>query len=316
MNKIKIAIGIDIGGTNIVWGFIDNQGKVLQKGKWSTRSYPQAENFVQQAALTIQEVLQANPNYELTGIGIGAPNGNYFKGTIEFAPNLLWKGIIPLKALFQQHFEVPVWVTNDANAAAIGEQQFGVAKGQDDFVVVTLGTGVGSGFVVNGELVYGHDGFAGELGHTIIEKNGRLCGCGRQGCLETYASATGIVRTAVERLATYQDATLLRHEETLSAKTIAYCAEQGDALALEIFDFTAQQLGFSLANTVAITSPSLIVLFGGLAKAGSLILAPTQHYMEKYLLNLFQNKVVLALSTIPENDAAILGAAALVWKKY
>lgn len=316
MSITKIAVGIDIGGTNTVWGLVNDQGKVVQKGKWATRSHPQAKDFVEQAARTIQQLLQENPSYELAGIGIGAPNGNYFNGTIEHAPNLLWKGIIPLKALFQQHFELPVWVTNDANAAAIGEQQFGVAKGQDDFVIVTLGTGVGSGFVVNGALVYGHDGFAGELGHTIIERDGRLCGCGRQGCLETYASATGIVRTAVERLANYEGNTLLRHEESLSAQTIAYCAEQGDALALEIFDFTAKQLGFSLANTVAITSPSLIVLFGGLAKAGTLILAPTQRYMEHYLLNLFQNKVVLALSSVPENDAAILGAAALVWKNH
>lgn len=314
MTKTKIAVGIDIGGTNTVWGLVDERGQVLEKGKWPTRSYPKVEDFVQQAAQTIQELLQNNPTYSLAGIGIGAPNGNYFKGTIEFAPNLLWKGIIPLKALFQQHFEVPVWVTNDANAAAIGEQQFGVAKGQDNFVIVTLGTGVGSGFVVNGELVYGHDGFAGELGHTIIEQNGRLCGCGRKGCLETYASATGIVRTAVEKLAHYEGDTLLRHEETISAQSIAYCAEQGDALALEIFDYTAQQLGFSLANTVAITSPALIVLFGGLAKAGNLILAPTQRYMEQNMLNIFQNKVVLAQSTVPHNDAAVLGAAALVWK--
>lgn len=316
MTTTKIAIGIDIGGTNTVWGMVNEQGQVLQKGQWSTKSYPQVENFVQQAASTIKELLQEHPTYSLAGIGIGAPNGNYFKGSIEFAPNLLWKGIIPLKALFQQYFEVPVWVTNDANAAAIGEQQFGVAKGQDNFVVVTLGTGVGSGFVVNGELVYGHDGFAGELGHTIIEQQGRLCGCGRKGCLETYASATGIVRTAVEKLAQYEGETLLRQEETLSAQSIAYCAEKGDALALEIFDYTAQQLGFSLANTVAITSPSLVVLFGGLAKAGNLILAPTQRYMEQNMLNIFQNKVVLALSTVPEDDAAVLGAAALVWKNH
>ena len=316
MTTTKIAIGIDIGGTNTVWGMVNEQGQVLKKGKWSTKSYPQVENFVQQAATTINELLREHPTYSLAGIGIGAPNGNFFKGTIEFAPNLLWKGIIPLKVLFQQYFEVPVWVTNDANAAAIGEQQFGVAKGQDNFVVVTLGTGVGSGFVVNGELVYGHDGFAGGLGHTIIEQHGRLCGCGRKGCLETYASATGIVRTAVEKLAQYEGETLLRQEETLSAQSIAYCAEQRDALALEIFDYTAQQLGFSLANTVAITSPSLIVLFGGLAKAGNLILAPTQRYMEQNMLNIFQNKVVLALSTVPEDDAAVLGAAALVWKNH
>ncbi|MGH1336969.1 MAG: ROK family protein [Aureispira sp.] len=314
MQTTKIAIGIDIGGTNIVWGIVNEQGTVLQKGNWSTSHYPQAEGFVQQAAQTIHELLLANSNYELAGIGIGAPNGNYFNGTIEFAPNLVWKGIVPLKALFQQYFEVPVWVTNDANAAAIGEQQFGAAKGQDNFVIVTLGTGVGSGFVVNGALVYGHDGFAGELGHTIVERQGRNCGCGRLGCLETYASATGIVRTAVERLAAYKGKSLLQEEKAITAKSIAVCATQGDALALEIFDFTAQQLGFSLANMVAITSPALIVLFGGLANAGELILSPTKRYMEDNLLNIFQNKIPIVRSTIPENDAAILGSAALVWK--
>lgn len=314
MSHTTIAIGIDIGGTNIVWGIVNEQGSVLQKGQWSTLAYPQAAGFVQQAAQTIQDLLQANPTYKLAGIGIGAPNGNYFNGTIEFAPNLVWEGVVPLKALFQEHFEVPVWVTNDANAAAIGEQQFGAAQGQDDFVIVTLGTGVGSGFVVNGELVYGHDGFAGELGHTIVERQGRSCGCGRLGCLETYASATGIVRTAVERLAMYKEHSLLQEEETITAKSIAVAANQGDVLALDIFDYTAQQLGFSLANMVAITSPALIVLFGGLANAGDLILAPTKRYMEENLLNIFQNKVAVLPSTIPENDAAILGAAALVWK--
>ncbi len=271
---------MDIGGTNTVWGLVDPQGKVLERGRWSTRSHSDAASFVRQATDSLKQLLQQQPAYELVGIGIGAPNGNYFKGTIENAPNLQWKGIVPLKALFQQYFDVAIWVTNDANAAAIGEQQFGVAKGQNDFVMVTLGTGLGSGFVVNGELVYGHDGFAGELGHTIVERGGRLVGCGRRGCLETYA----------------------------------WCAEQGDALALEIFDYTAQILGFSLANTVAISSPSLIVLFGGLANAGHLLLTPTQRYMEANMLNLFRNKVVLALSTVSENDAAVLGAAALVWK--
>lgn len=312
--KIAIGIGIDIGGTNTVWGVVNNEGQILEKGKRRTRNYPTAEFFVQEISKDIKKILVRNSQYELTGIGIGAPNANFFKGTIEFAPNLIWKGVIPLKALFQQQFEVPIWVTNDANAAAIGEQQFGVAQDQKDFVVITLGTGVGSGFVVNGKLVYGHDGFAGELGHVTVEYGGRLCGCGRKGCLETYASATGIVRTAIERLANHEGKTMLRMQETLSAQTIAYCAENGDKLALEIFDFTAQKLGRSLANMVAITSPSLIVLFGGLAKSGSLLLAPTQRYMEENLLNIFKNKVVVALSTIPENDAAILGTAALVWK--
>jgi glucokinase len=313
--NIAIGVGIDIGGTNTVWGIVNNAGQIFEKGKRRTRNYPTAEFFVQEISKDIREMLRKNPQYELKGIGIGAPNANFFKGTIESAPNLLWKGIVPLKALFQQQFEeIPIWVTNDANAAAIGEQLFGVARDHKDFLVVTLGTGVGSGFVVNGEVMYGHDGFAGELGHVTVEYDGRLCGCGRKGCLETYTSATGIVRTAVERLGSYKGETMLRIQETLSAQTIAYCAENGDKLALEIFDLTAKKLGRSLANVVAITSPSLIVLFGGLAKSGALILEPTRRYMEESLLNIFKNKVVLALSTIPENDAAILGTAALVWK--
>lgn len=311
---MNIAIGIDIGGTNTVWGFINEAGKVLHRGRWSTSSYAQAPAFVQAASTELQKVLDQHPEWVLQGMGIGAPNGNFFNGTIEYAPNLQWKGVVPLRELFQQHFSVPVFVTNDANAAAVGEQLFGCAKGHQDFVVVTLGTGVGSGFVVNGQLVYGHDGFAGELGHTIIERDGRLCGCTRKGCLETYTSATGIVRTAREYLATYQGSSLLQQVDNLSAHAIAQCAEQGDALALDIFDLTGHYLGFSLANTVAISSPSLIVLYGGLAQAGDLILAPTQRYMEQYMLNIFQNKVQLQLSTVPQNDAAVLGAAALAWQ--
>lgn len=311
---MNIAIGIDIGGTNTVWGVVDEAGSVLYRGTWPTARHAEAEPFVQAAAKDLQQVLRDHPQWTLQGIGVGAPNGNFFNGTIEFAPNLQWKGIVPLRWLFQQHFSVPVWVTNDANAAAVGEQLFGCAKGHNDFVVVTLGTGVGSGFVVNGQLVYGHDGFAGELGHTIIERDGRLCGCTRKGCLETYASATGIVRTARERLASYEGQSLLQEVEALSAQAIAQCAEQGDALALDIFEVTGDYLGFSLANTVAITSPSLIVLYGGLAQAGDLIVRPTRKYMEQYMLNIFQNKVQLQLSTVPQNDAAILGAAALVWQ--
>lgn len=311
---MNIAIGIDIGGTNTVWGLINEAGQVLHRGRWSTSSHAQAPAFVQAAATGLQEVLDQHPEWVLQGIGVGAPNGNFFNGTIEYAPNLQWDGVIPLRELFQQHFSVPVFVTNDANAAAVGEQLFGCAKDHQDFVVVTLGTGVGSGFVVNGQLVYGHDGFAGELGHTIIERDGRLCGCTRKGCLETYTSATGIVRTAREYLATYQGISLLQQVDDLSAHAIAQCAEQGDALALDIFDVTGHYLGFSLANTVAISSPSLIVLYGGLAQAGDLILGPTQRYMEQYMLNIFQNKVRLQLSTVPQNDAAVLGAAALVWQ--
>lgn len=310
---MKVSVGIDIGGTNTVWGLINEQGEVQVEGRIQTRNYLKPSEFVATLALEIKNALK-DATFELVGIGIGAPNGNYFKGTIEYAPNLVWKGIIPLQEMFQAHFNLPVWVTNDANAAAIGEMLFGVAKGMKDFIVVTLGTGLGSGFVVNGELIYGHDAFAGELGHTIVERNGRLCGCGRKGCLETYASATGIVRTAKEKLETYQGKSLLQGNVPISSKFIAECANKGDALALDIFDYTAEQLGFSLANTVAISSPEAIILFGGLANAGVLIADPTQAYMEQYMLNLFQNKVKLLISTVPQHQAAILGAGALAWK--
>ena len=311
---MKVSVGIDIGGTNTVWGLINKQGQVQLEGRIRTRDYVEPSAFVAKLALDIKNAAKQTSDFELIGIGIGAPNGNYFKGTIEYAPNLIWKGIIPLQKMFQAYFNLPIWVTNDANAAAIGEMLFGVAQGMKDFVVVTLGTGLGSGFVVNGKLIYGHDGFAGELGHTIVERNGRICGCQRRGCLETYASATGIIRTAKERLAQYQGKSLLQEQAEISSKIIADCANQGDALALEIFDYTAEQLGFSLANTVAISSPEAIILFGGLANAGSLIIDPTQRYMEQYMLHIFKNKVKLLGSTVPQHQAAILGAGALAWK--
>jgi glucokinase len=250
---------------------------------------------------------------EIIGMGIGAPNGNYYTGTIDFAPNLKWEGVVHLVDLFKKHFNFPVYLTNDANAAAIGERIYGAAKGIDDFVMVTLGTGLGSGFVVNGNLVYGHDGFAGELGHTIVEKNGRTCGCGRKGCLETYASASGIVRTAKEILEN-SNSSLLSDLNEITSKSIASAAIEGDQLALDIFDYTAEKLGFSLANTVAISSPKLIVLFGGLAQSGDLIIKPTKNYMEDYLLNIYKNKVDIVQSKLKASDAAILGASALVWQ--
>ena len=311
---IKIAAGIDIGGTNTVWGFIDQSGKVLKKGSFRTQSYHDADEFVKRLSDDMLSNLKQFPSFELVGIGIGAPNGNFIKGTIELPPNLPWKGITPLKKLFLQYFDVPVWITNDANAAATGEMLFGAAKGMKDFIVITLGTGLGSGFVSNGKLIYGHDAFGGELGHTIVEIDGRQCGCGRKGCLETYVSASGIVRTAHWMLQDYKGTTLLNNVDKICSKTIAQCAENGDPLALKIFDFTAQKLGFSLANTVAITSPEAIILFGGLANAGDLIAQPTKDYMERYLLNLFKNKVKILRSEVPQDYAAILGSAALVWK--
>tara|TARA_B110000977_G_scaffold86944_1_gene115741 strand:+ start:10083 stop:11033 length:951 start_codon:yes stop_codon:yes gene_type:complete len=309
----KVTVGIDIGGTNTVFGLVDEQGNCLMQNALKTSDYPLVEDFVSTVSSQVNNLIASNPNVTVVGMGIGAPNANFYTGTIEFAPNLSWEGIVPLTKLFAAHFNFPIFLTNDANAAAIGERIYGAAKGLNDFIMVTLGTGLGSGFVVNGDLVYGHDGFAGELGHTTVELNGRQCGCGKKGCLETYASATGIVKTAKEMMPTMPDSALHKLTE-LTSKAIADVALQGDALALAIFDFTAEKLGFALANTVAITSPKCIVLFGGLAQSGDLILKPTKKHMEANLLKIFKNKVAIVPSQLKAADAAILGASALAWQ--
>jgi len=309
----QLAIGIDIGGTNTVFGIVDENGNCLAQNAIKTSDYPQVSEFVAVVSKEVNVLIDSFDYTEIIGIGIGAPNGNYYTGTIDFAPNLKWEGVVYLVDLFKKHFNLPVYLTNDANAAAIGERIYGAAKGIDDFMMVTLGTGLGSGFVVNGNLVYGHDGFAGELGHTIVEKNGRTCGCGRKGCLETYASASGIVRTSKEFLENSNNS-LLSGLNEITSKSIADAAHKGDQLALDIFDYTAEKLGFSLANTVAISSPKLIVLFGGLAQSGDLIINPTKKYMEDYLLNIYQNKVEILTSKLKASDAAILGASALAWQ--
>ena len=313
MNKMKLAVGVDIGGTNTVFGLVDEKGNCLAQDSIKTSEYSIVNDFVAAIYKRVKVLISTQNNVEIIGMGIGAPNGNYYTGTIDFAPNLNWKGIVPLAELFKECFNVPIFLTNDANAAAMGERIYGAAKNVNDLVMVTLGTGLGSGFVVNGELVYGHDGFAGELGHTIVEKNGRLCGCSRKGCLETYASATGIVKTAKEFLANSSDS-LLADVEEITSKSIADAAEKGDELALSIFDFTAEKLGFALANTVAITSPSLIVFFGGLAQSGELIIEPTKKYMELNLLKIFKNKIDIIPSGLNASNSAILGASSLVWQ--
>lgn len=295
----KVAAGVDIGGTNTVFGWVDVEGNTLFRGSAPTTNFASAEELVISVCQQLKEALVG----EAIGIGVGAPSANYYTGCIEYAPNLKWGDIIPLQQCFEEEFGIMSIVTNDANAAAIGEQVYGIAKGMKDFMMVTLGTGLGSGFVANGELIYGHDGFAGELGHTIIEPNGRSCGCGRKGCLETYASATGMQKTAFE---------LSGKEHT--SKEVAEAAQKGEEWALEAFDFTAQKLGLALANSVAITRPEAIVLFGGLAQAGELLFAPTKKYMEENLLDNYQNKIPLLPSALPASDAAVLGASALVWK--
>ncbi len=310
---MQYSIGIDIGGTNSVMGIVDKKGMILFEDEVVTKNYPDINDFIDAIYSKLVPEINKLGIENFKGIGIGAPNGNYYNGSIEFAPNLIWKGIIPLAQLFQKKFNLESAVTNDANAAAIGEMMYGAAKGMNDFIMVTLGTGVGSGFVANGKMIYGHDGFAGELGHTIAIRDGRICGCGRKGCLETYTSATGIVRTAHEFLETKADESLLRNIESLTSKDIYEAALKNDKLALEIFDYTGKILGQSLADAVAITSPEAIILFGGLAQAGHFIFDPVKKYLEEYLLVIYKNKIKLLPSELKESDVAILGAAALVW---
>lgn len=310
---MQYSIGIDIGGTNSVMGIVDKQGLIVFEASISTKDFLDINDFIEAIYIKLSPEIDRLGIEHFKGIGIGAPNGNYYNGSIEFAPNLMWKGIIPLAKLFNEKFKLVSLVTNDANAAAIGEMMYGAAKGMNDFIMVTLGTGVGSGFVANGKMIYGHDGFGGELGHTIAVRDGRLCGCGRKGCLETYTSATSIVRTAHEFMKNSTDESILRHITDLSAKHIYEAAVQQDKLALDIFDFTGKILGQSLADAVAITSPEAIILFGGLAQAGRYIFEPTKKYLEDNLLIIYKNKIKLLPSELKESDVAILGAAALVW---
>ena len=311
----KTVLGIDIGGTNTTFALINRAGEILLKENVPTARYAEPKFMVQR----IREILESQTDLikNLAGIGIGAPNGNYYKGTIEFAPNLQWSGIIPLAKYFEDIFHVPAYLTNDANAAALGEMLFGNAREMKDFIMVTLGTGLGSGIVVNAEVLYGHDGFAGELGHVIVEENGRQCGCGRKGCLETYASVTGIKNTVISLLETENIESELRgfKHMDLSGKIIEQAAVRGDKIALKAFEITGEYLGKALANAVALFSPEAIILFGGLAQAGNLIFKPTEYHMNKNMLKIFENKVKLLPSALPSNDAALLGAAALSWKE-
>ncbi len=312
-----IVIGIDVGGTFTKYGIVDKNGNCLFENSISTNSVNGAESFIKELSIQLKADLLKFPDAHLCGIGVGAPNGNYYNGTIEFAPNLKWIGIIPVVKLFNQHFDVPAVLTNDANAAAIGEMIFGGAKNMKDFVVITLGTGLGSGIVSNGELIYGHDGFAGEIGHTIVKLNGRQCGCGRRGCLETYASATGIKRTVYKLLADSLYESKLRGVcfNDLTAEMITNAANEGDKIAIEAFEYTAIFLGQKLADSVAYTSPEAFFLFGGLAKAGDLIFKPTIKHFEANLLNIYKGKVKVLPSGLSEVNAAVMGSAALAWNE-
>jgi glucokinase len=315
----ELAVGIDIGGTNTKYGIVNHRGEILDKGELRTDAYPKVEQFVDALYKAVSPIIKKHSSESaIKGIGIGAPNGNPFSGTIEYAPNLKWKGVIPLCELSTAKFKLPSVINNDAKSAAIGEMTYGAARGMKHFIMITLGTGVGSGIVVDGHVVYGHDGFAGELGHTTIRPGGRKhYGTGMHGTLETYASATGICITANEMLAedlTTESPMRKYRREEITAKIIAEAAEQGDKIALEVFRFTGQILGEALANFVMFSSPEAIILFGGVIKAGDLILKPTKEHMEKNLLPIFQNKVKLVFSELKEADAAILGASALVWE--
>jgi glucokinase len=313
-----LAIGIDIGGTGTKFGIVDRNANVLFNGDISSRNHKQVEGFIDELYQSLLPLIEkAGGPGQIRGIGLGAPNGNYYSGTVEYAPNLPWKGIIPLAKLVENKFHLPTVLTNDANAAAIGEMMYGAAKGMRDFIMITLGTGVGSGIVANGQLILGNDGFAGELGHTIIIPDGRKHeGTGKFGSLESYASATGLTLTAQELLGKSKEESLLRKIplSQLDSKKVYEAALQGDKLAKEIFEFTGKILGLALANFVMFSSPEAIVLFGGLTKAGDLILKPTREHMEANLIQVFQNKVKILVSHLKESDAAILGASALVWE--
>lgn len=312
------VVGVDIGGTNTVMGIVDARGNMLRSGSIKTSVHNEIEDYIEELSNEIRKLCEAEGGLDkIHGIGVGAPNGNYFTGSIDFAPNLLWKGRIPLAHMLSEALDgIPVALTNDANAAAIGEMTYGAARGMKDFIEITLGTGVGSGIVVGGKLVYGHDGFAGEIGHTIVRRNGRMCGCGRQGCLETYCSAVGVARTAKEYLQIREDESLLREVniDDITSKDVYDAAIKGDSLALEIFESAGAILGEALADAVAYTSPEAIILFGGLTRAGELILEPTKRHMERNLLNIYKDKVRILVSELSESDAAVLGASAMGWE--
>jgi glucokinase len=318
LSEVKdVVAGVDIGGTNTLIGLVDRSGTIVAENKICTASYPEIEDFISVLANSIQRLVSGDNNIRLVGIGIGAPDANYHRGTIELATNLAWKGVIPFTRLLTEKINLPVVITNDANAAAMGEMIFGGAKEMKDFVILTLGTGLGSGIVVNGELVYGHTGFAGELGHIIVVPGGRDCGCGRQGCLETYSSAPGLVRTVLYMLSEMNADSSLRNvaPSELTAKRIADEAENGDFIALEAFDYTAEMLALGIINAIVFSSPEAIFLFGGLTQAGDLLFNPVRKYVDLNIMPVFKGTVRILPSEIPENNAAVLGAAALAWKE-
>ncbi len=311
------VLGIDVGGTNTVFGIVDARGNVIASSSIKTGKHADFENYLEDLYTEASRLIKANEAEDkIQGIGIGAPNANYYTGRIENAVNLPWPSL-PLAQLVSDKFGIPVAVTNDANAAALGEMTYGAARGLKDFIMITLGTGVGSGIVINGQVVYGHDGFAGELGHVIIKRNnGRLCGCGRCGCLETYCSATGVARSAREFLEIRQEPSLLREIpiEEITSKDVYDAAMNGDQIAKDIFTYTGTLLGEAMADMTVFSSPEAFILFGGLAKSGDLLLRPIKEAMDKNMLAIFKGKPKVILSELKEADAAVLGASALGWE--
>ncbi len=311
----QVVAGVDIGGTNTIFGLADRSGKVLAESRILTKDYPDIKKFVAALSEAINKLIKKE--LELTAIGIGAPNAHYYKGTIELAPNLPWKGVVPLAELMRKKSNVHVVVTNDANAAAVGEMMFGGAKNMKNFIVLTLGTGLGSGIVINGEVVYGHTAFAGELGHTTVVPGGRECGCGRKGCLETYASASGLVRTVLQLLSEFKEESLLRDiaPSGLTSKIVAEAAAKKDPIALEAMDYTAEMLAFGIINSVVFSSPEAVFLFGGLTKAGDILFNPVRKYVDENVMPIFKGTVKILPSGISESNAAVTGAAALAWNE-
>jgi len=318
MTMKNIMLGIDIGGTNTVFGFVLKSSKVIEEFSIPTKAKKPAEELVKRVKIVVDEFLAKNSEkYKLKGIGVGAPNANYYTGMIENPPNLKW-GSVNLVKVIEKYFQVPVKITNDANASALGELVFGAGKGMKSFIAITLGTGLGSGIVVDGKLLYGTNGLAGELGHVCIDFHGRHCGCGKRGCLECYVSAPGIVRTAIELSAKLINETKIREipTEELSAKNLSEIAKKGDTVALEIFDYTARLLGVSLANVGMILSPEAFIICGGLAKSGDLLLKRTKEYMEAHLIDNFKDQIEILPSGISNGNSAVIGASALAWNEF
>lgn len=318
-NLKPYVIGLDLGGTNSVFGIVDSRGEIKATTAIKTQGYAGVDEYVDAAVDALQVIIEQVGGIEqIKAMGIGAPNGNYYNGTIEFAPNLSWgrDGIVPLADMFSKRLNIPVALTNDANAAAIGEMTYGVARGMKNFIVITLGTGVGSGIVVNGQLVYGSDGFAGELGHTIIRKDGRPCGCGRKGCLECYCSATGVARTAREMLDTTDEPSLLRelNRDEITSLDVSKAAGKGDALAKRIYEFTGEILGEACSDFTAFSSPEAFIFFGGLTKAGDLLMDPIKRAYDEHVLKIFKGKAKFLVSGLDGSSAAVLGASAIGWE--